>query len=198
MLKKFLSGVTLIIPFYAPASIFALEACGENSPQPGVEAVQVDESGLFKYRSTVALRVPKDNTSQLLYANKRAKIKARAGFVEFWESAELEKICSDNEEVMQNIVSENEVENINYSEITSISCSITDKVKGLVRGAEFAGDCQIGDLYYYSLAITPDSINAAIAGSNQIQTKIKLKNQTLDNQSGEKKIKFNTYDKYEF
>ena len=42
MIKKVLSGIGICIPIFTPTAIFALETCGENTPQPGVE-VKVDE-----------------------------------------------------------------------------------------------------------------------------------------------------------
>ena len=201
MSKKVLAGISLIIPFLSPASILALETCGENTPQPGVEAVQLDELGkVFKYRSTVAAIVPTDNPTLLLSAKKIAKRKARAGFVEFWNDAELEQKCATGDSLEQNLVIVTEgdatTENTNTNQAYKVTCDILDVFRGSVKAAEFGGDCQVGKTYFYSLIITPESVNAALAG--QALMKKNKPGSNSNNQSTEKKVKFNTYDKYEF
>ncbi len=201
MLKKLLAGISLIIPFVNPASIFALETCGENTPQPGVEAVQLDDLGnVFKYRSTIAVRVPKDNTTLLLSAKKIAKRKARAGFIEFWNDAELEEKCATGDSLEQNLGVTTEgdaiAENTNTNQAYKVTCEILDVFRGSLKGAEFGGDCQVGDTYFYSLIISPESVNAALGG--QALMKKNQQELNLNNQSTDDKVKFNTYDKYEF
>ena len=194
MIKKVLSGIGICIPIFTPTAIFALETCGENTPQPGVE-VKVDESGdSFKYRSTVAIEVPADNPTKLLTAQKIAKRKARAGFVEFWNDSDLQEQCATDDlvEMNINVVAEGDAETkiSNTTQAYKVTCEIRENYRGIIKGAEFAGDCQVGNIYYYSLIISEETVNAALGGQSLIKNS--------GSQNNDKKVKFNTYDKYEF
>ena len=194
MIKKTLSGISICIPLLIPTAIFALESCGENAPQPGVE-IKVDESGeSFKYRATVAIEVPADNPTKLLAAQKIAKRKARAAFVEFWNDSDLQEQCVTGDLLEQsiNVVAEGDAETkiSNTNQAYKVTCEIRENYRGIIKAAKFAGDCQVGNLYFYSLIISEETVNAALGGQSLIKNS--------SSQNNDKKVKFNTYDKYEF
>ena len=194
LLKKTLSGISICLPLLTPSAIFALESCGENSPKPGVE-VKVDESGeSFKYRSTVVIEVSADNPTNLLGAQKIAKRKARAGFVEFWNDADLREQCATGDVYEQtiNVVTEGDDKTklTNTNQAYKVTCEIQENYKGILKAAKFGGDCHVGNLYFYSLIISEETVNAALGGQSLIKNS--------SSQNNDKKVKFNTYDKYEF
>ena len=195
MLKKILSGVGILIPFFTPTAMFALGSCGENSPQPGLEYKE-DESGESKFRATVALEVAADSPTELLAAQKLAESLARAEFVKFWNKSNLQNNCLTGDQLDREIISE-----ISGGDVTKISntkqlyqrtCEILENYSGYINAAAFGGDCQVGNIYFYSLIISPESIKAASAGQSMMN-----KNNS-SSQENDKTIKFNTYDKYKF
>ncbi|ABX09177.1 hypothetical protein [Prochlorococcus marinus] len=201
MIKSSHAIPSLLLVLCFPVSAYALPTC-EGAPGVGVEAVQVDDAGNFKFRGTAAVRAPGENPSLLLLARKRAETAARRELVRFWEGTDLVDICSDDNEEMQNITVENDVENINYSEVTKVTCSIRTSSSGLVKGAEFGGACKSGGMYYLSLIITPESIQAATRGSRQMSSGMgggmKPINSNQNSNSSSSPSDFNTYDKYQF
>ncbi|KGG12090.1 MULTISPECIES: hypothetical protein [Prochlorococcus] len=199
MIKSSNAIPSLLIALSLPVSAYALPTC-EGAPDVGVEAVLVDNSGNFKYRGTAAVRAPGENPSLLLMARKRAETAARRELVRFWEGTDLVDICSDDSEEMQNITVENDVENINYSEVTKVTCSIRTSSSGLVKGAKFGGACKSGGMYYLSLIITPESIKAASSGSRQMSGTSGMRSirPNQNSNSSGSNSDFSSYDKYEF
>lgn len=195
MIRKILSGVGILIPFFTPTAMFALGSCGENSPQPGVD-YKADESGEFKYRATVAIEVAADKPTERLAALKIADSKARAEFIKFWNKPQLQENCSTGDKLDQGIISEitggDDTKISNTKQLYEKTCEILENYSGIVNAATFGGDCQVGNIYFYSLIISPESIKAASAGQSMMN-----KNNS-SSQENDKTIKFNTYDKYKF
>ena len=76
------------------------------------------------------------------------------------------------------------------AEISSNHNGVFKNAKKLIKAAKFGGDCQVGNVYFYSLIISEETVNAALAGQTLMKNSSSQKNDT--------KVKFNTYDKYEF